>query len=110
METSDSRSVGIGPLLRAARETPVLIGTPQDRHTCAQVGLVRPQLKHSTVSPVIARQPSTGRRRHRPCIDLRRATASSSYREASVGKILIGVIIGVVLVIWLLVSCVSAIF
>jgi hypothetical protein len=30
--------------------------------------------------------------------------------EALVGRILLGVVIGVVLVIWLLVSCISAVF
>lgn len=52
MLMSEAWSVGKGPVgaeaLRAATS-----GTPHDRHTCAQPGLGRPQLKHSTVSPVI---------------------------------------------------------
>jgi hypothetical protein len=36
--------------------------------------------------------------------------ATARYPEHRVGKILLGVIIGVVLVIWLLASCVSYLF
>jgi low affinity Fe/Cu permease len=52
MEISESWSVGIaacGPDLAAT----ALMGTPHERQTCAQEGLARPQLKHSTVSPVM---------------------------------------------------------
>jgi hypothetical protein len=35
---------------------------------------------------------------------------TNHHREASMGRILLGVVIGVILVIWLLVSCVGAIF
>jgi hypothetical protein len=45
--------------------------------------------------------------RHGPCIH---PSEQPHAREARVGKILLGVIIGVVLVIWLLASCVSNIF
>ena len=53
---------------------PGRIGTPQDRQICAQEGFARPQLKHSTLSPVIGTQPSMRalcrkpRARHGPCI------------------------------------------
>jgi hypothetical protein len=52
MEMSESWSVGIaaaGPL----RAATALMGTPHDRQTCAHDGFARPQLKHSTVSPVM---------------------------------------------------------
>ena len=46
--------------------------------------------------------------RHASC-NLPAEQAKRSWRPV-VGKILIGVIIGVILMIWLLVSCVSAVF
>jgi hypothetical protein len=52
-EMSESRSVGKRPL-GAVCETPGRSGTPQFRQTCAHAGFACPQLKHSTVSPVIA--------------------------------------------------------
>lgn len=47
------------------------------------------------------------RRRHPPCVCGRR---SPQFVRSPVGRILLGVIIGVILVIWLLVSCLGAMF
>jgi hypothetical protein len=59
MDVSDARSVGNIPSAPARRGASVVIGAPQLRQTCAQDGLAWPQLKHSTVSPLIGREPST---------------------------------------------------
>ena len=58
IEKRESRSVGSGPDGGLEPAPPGRIGTPQDRQICAQEGFARPQLKHSTLSPVIGRQPS----------------------------------------------------
>ena len=120
IDRSESRSVGRGPSGGFAPAPPGRIGTPQERQTWAQDGFVRPQLKQSTLSPVIGWQPSmrTLARGVPPApAALRGGTSlafserpTARYVEASVGKILIGVVIGVVLVIWLLVSCAQALF
>src|SRR5919106_2915263 len=52
IEISDAGSVGTRPSGTEAA-TPCRNGTPHDRQTCAHSGFARPQLKHSTVSPVI---------------------------------------------------------
>jgi hypothetical protein len=62
MESSESRSVGKGPDGGRAPAPPGRIGTPQDRQTWAHEGFERPQLKHSTLSPVMATQPSRNAR------------------------------------------------
>lgn len=57
IDRSDAWSVGKMPPDRppvAART----IGAPHERQTCAHAGLGLPQLKHSTVSPLIGREPS----------------------------------------------------
>ena len=106
MEVSESRSVGIGPDGGAAPAPPGRIGTPHERQTCAQEGFERPQLKQSTVSPVIAAEPSMQARRHGPCIH----PSDNNHAGGGVGKVLLGVLIGVILVIWLLAACVSNLF
>ncbi len=58
IETRESRSVGTRPDGGGEPAPPGRIGTPQDRQTCAQEGFARPQLKHSTLSPVMGAQPS----------------------------------------------------
>ena len=50
--------MGSGPDGGLEPAPPGRIGTPQDRQICAQEGFARPQLKHSTLSPVIGTQPS----------------------------------------------------
>ena len=41
---------------------------------------------------------------------LRMRRRAPHFREEPMGRILLGVVIGVIIVIWLLVSCVGAIF
>ena len=50
--------MGSGPDGGVEPAPPGRIGTPQDRQTWAQEGFARPQLKHSTLSPVMGMQPS----------------------------------------------------
>ena len=50
--------MGSGPDGGGKPAPPGRIGTPHDRQTWAQEGFARPQLKHSTLSPVMGVQPS----------------------------------------------------
>src|SRR4029079_11043880 len=60
IENRESRSVGSRPAGGWEPAPPGRIGTPQERQTCAHDGFARPQLKHSTLSPVMGAQPSMG--------------------------------------------------
>ncbi len=59
IEMSDAWSVGRIPRGPVEGRPPGRSANPHWRQTCAHEGLAWPQLKHSTVSPLIGPEPST---------------------------------------------------
>jgi hypothetical protein len=93
------------PLEHRRREEEQLVSAAVQRATAVLPGLDGGSALRSSGHAL--RVASPRRFRHRACLG---ADRSHSARREPMGRILLGVIIGVILVIWLLASCLGAIF